>query len=453
MMLGPLLQKLADNSPVTMMVYGVLERLLDKKKMDEWFNMNCQTQYTRHILFSSLVFLMLNVVCRVRSSVHAAYRNSNNIDNSIVAVYDKLKGMENQTSAGIVAYIAGEAEGLIREMGGTNAPWLPGYKVKLLDGNCIEKTDHRLEVLRETKAGALPGKALVVFEPETDLAVAVFPCEDAYTQERALLDQVLETVKPNEVWIADRNFCVQDFLEGIHEKGAYFVIRQHKNMPYKSLYDEEFIGDSETGSVFEQAVQLSSSAGKTYTARRVIVRLKNPTRKGESELTILTNLPKEVANALKISELYRGRWGIETAFQRLEKHLHSEINTLGYPKAALFGFCMALVAFNAYAIVMAALRAAYPKQDINNEISDYYIAEEVASTYAGVDKLVDDEEWDIFREGSTKEVGALLIDLALKIDLWRFKKNKRGPKKPPKPKEKFVGKPHVSTARLLAAKG
>jgi IS4 transposase len=112
----------------------------------------------------------------------------------------------------------------------------------------------------------------------------------------------------------------------------------------------------------------------------VIVRLKNLTRKGESELTIFTNLPKEVANALKISELYRGRWGIETAFQRLEKHLHSEINTLGYPKAALFGFCMALVAFNAYAIVMASVRAAYPKQDINNEISDYYIAEEIAST-------------------------------------------------------------------------
>jgi hypothetical protein len=159
MLLGPLLQKLAENSPVTMMVYGVLERLLDKKKMDEWFNMNCQTQYTRHILFSSLIFLMLNVVCRVRSSVHAAYRNSNNIGNSIVAVYDKLKGMENQTSAGIVGYISGEAESLIREMGGTNAPWLSGYKVKLLDGNCIEKMDHRLQVLRETKAGALPGKA------------------------------------------------------------------------------------------------------------------------------------------------------------------------------------------------------------------------------------------------------------------------------------------------------
>ncbi|MCK7580878.1 MAG: transposase [Chromatiales bacterium] len=60
-------------------------------------------------------------------------------------------------------------------------------------------------------------------------------------------------------------------------------------------------------------------------------------------------------DALTVAELYRARWGIETAFQKLESHLNSEINTLGYPKAALFSFCLALVAFNLYAIVMAAL--------------------------------------------------------------------------------------------------
>ena len=63
--------------------------------------------------------------------------------------------------------------------------------------------------------------------------------------------------------------------------------------------------------------------------------------------------------------LYRTRWGIETAFQKLEKYLNSEIETLGYPQAALFGFCLGLVAFNLYAVVMAALRAAHPTQDID----------------------------------------------------------------------------------------
>lgn len=452
-MFGDLLQKFAEQSPVTVMVHGLLERLLNKDKIDEWFNTTCRVQYTRHILFSSLVYLMLNVVCRIRNSVHAAYRKSDLIDNSIVAVYSKLKGIETQTSAGIVVYIAGEAECIIREMGGTNPPRVSGYKIRVLDGNCIEKTDHRLQVLRETKAAALPGKALVVFDPETDLVINVFPCEDAYTQERALLNQVLETVQPQEIWMADRNFCVQDFLHGIHEKKAYFIIRHHQKMPYKSLSDEKLIGNSETGAVFEHRVQISSTRGTTYEARRIIVRLNQSTRKGETELAIFTNLPKDVVDALKVAELYRQRWEIETAFQKLEKYFYSEINTLGYPKAALFGFCLALVAFNVYAVVMAALRSAYPDEAMNDEVSDYYIAEEISATYTGMVIAVEGEEWLVFRNGSTHEVGQLLIDLALKIELWRFKKNKRGPKKPVKPKTQCVGKPHVSTARLLAGNG
>jgi len=40
-------------------------------------------------------------------------------------------------------------------------------------------------------------------------------------------------------------------------------------------------------------------------------------------------------------------------FQELEAHWHSEINTLGYPKAALFGLAVALVAYNVFAVVKA----------------------------------------------------------------------------------------------------
>jgi hypothetical protein len=46
---------------------------------------------------------------------------------------------------------------------------------------------------------------------------------------------------------------------------------------------------------------------------------------------------------------------METAFQHLEAYFHSAINTLGYPKAVLFGFCLALVAYNLLAVVLAAV--------------------------------------------------------------------------------------------------
>ena len=48
---------------------------------------------------------------------------------------------------------------------------------------------------------------------------------------------------------------------------------------------------------------------------------------------------------------------LKTAFEELEAPLNSEINTLGYPKAALFAFCLALVAYNVLSTVKAALRS------------------------------------------------------------------------------------------------
>jgi hypothetical protein len=92
-------------------------------------------------------------------------------------------------------------------MGGTLPPLLPGYRIKILDGNCLEATEDRIRELRGTAAGPLPGKSLVVLDPSLKLLVEVFGCEDGYTQERALLEHVLPTVEPGDCWIEDRNFC------------------------------------------------------------------------------------------------------------------------------------------------------------------------------------------------------------------------------------------------------
>jgi len=116
--------------------------------------------------------LMINVVCKVRPSVHSAYRDAQ-IHASVVALYAKLQNMELTTSQALVRYIAGEAEAVIHQVGGTLPALLPGYRVKFLDGNCIEATEHRWEALRKTNARALPGKALEVFDPQFGLAVDI----------------------------------------------------------------------------------------------------------------------------------------------------------------------------------------------------------------------------------------------------------------------------------------
>jgi IS4 transposase len=113
------------------------------------------------------------------------------------------------------------------------------------------------------------------------------------------------------------------------------------------------------------------------TARRITIELDKPTKDGDWEIHILTNLPVEEADALTVASLYADRWTVETAFQHLTEDLRCEINTLGYPRAALFGFCLALVAYNAVSVVKAALRAAHGKEFVQEQLSMYYVTLEV----------------------------------------------------------------------------
>ncbi|WP_334956260.1 hypothetical protein [Nostoc sp.] len=67
-------------------------------------------------------------------------------------------------------------------------------------------------------------------------------------------------------------------------------------------------------------------------------------------------------------------------FQVLRENLCCQINTLGYPKAALFTFCIALVAYNPLSAVRAALRSVYATEKIEAEIFSYYLADEIKAT-------------------------------------------------------------------------
>ena len=163
------------------------------------------------------------------------------------------------------------------------------------------------------RAGALPGHALVVLDPELMLAIDVVPCEDGHAQERSLLGQVLETVADRDLWIADRNFCTTDFLFGIARRGGSFVIRQHSSTLYCTLAGErEARGRIATGAVFEQALRATHPDGEVLLLRRVTVILDQPTRDGDTAIHLVTNLPAEAADARTIAELYGRRWTIET---------------------------------------------------------------------------------------------------------------------------------------------
>lgn len=452
-MLSRRFQAFVEQSPVSVMVRGVLERAFDAGRLDTLFEKTAETGYTRELLFSTLVRLMSEVVLGVSPTVHAAYQDAAQpLGVSITAVYDKAAGIETQVSRELVRDSMRHFSPLICALGGELPALLPGFRVLILDGNHLAGTEHRLKELRRMRAAALPGQALVVLDPQLMLIVDVLPWEDAHAQERSLLEQILPTVQPRDVWIDDRNFCTTKFLFGIHQRQGYFLVRQHAStLHWQLLGKRKSRGRVPTGRVYEQTVRLENPpTGETLLARRITVELDQPTRDGETVIHLLTNLPVESASAKQIARLYEKRWTIEKVFQDLTVALTCEINTLAYPRAALFAFCLALVAYNAVSLIQAALRAVHGHEKVQAEVSWYYLCLHLSKVYTGMMIALPAKHWDLFRRLDEREFATLLKELAAQIDLRRFRKHPRGPKKPPPKKLSGAKIKHVSTARILA---
>jgi hypothetical protein len=207
-------------------------------------------------------------------------------------------------------------------------------------------------------------------------------------------------------------------------------------------------GRTATGQVSQQRVSVVDEHGHPHVFRRLRIKLNQATRDGDTELYLLTNLPGRVSTK-RVAQLYQNRWKLETAFQHLEAYFHSEINTLGYPKAALFGFCLALVAYNLLAVVLAALRSIHGEDTVDQDVSLYYIANEISATYKGMMIAIPALEWDLFYSMNRADLAAILLELARRVRLQAFRKSPRRPRKPRPKGKKMSREGHVSTAKLL----
>jgi Transposase DDE domain len=448
MLLGPVFDRFVTKTPLSVMARATLECVLCPPDLDALFERCADQQYTRDLLFSTTVDLLSQVVCGIHKTVNAAYQAADDdIGVSVTSVYNKLAGVEPHTSAETVRFCAGQLAPVIAVLGPSPA-WLPGYRTRLLDGNHLAATEHRLKETRQDAAGPLPGFCLVTLDAASGLADDVFPCEDGHTQERALLDDVLQAVRARDLWLGDRNFCVARFLLGIAARGGFFIIREHAQVRCEANGQLRRCGRIETGRVWEQPVLVTDDAGNQLAVRRVTLVLDEPTRDGETEIVLLSNLPESAADAETVARLYHKRWTIEGMFQEMATALHAEIKTLCYPRAALLGFCLGLVAMNVFAGIRAALRAAHGQEAVE-EVSGYYVADELSGTYRGMMIAIPAEEWLICREMTTKELAGLLRKLAAKVRLEKFRRHRRGAKKAPTKRRYNKKKPHVSTARLL----
>ncbi len=439
-------ERFEQHAPASVMARTALEHALPAGWIDEVFDEHRERQYSRELLFSTVVELVTLVSLGLRPSLHAAARTMDTLPVTLAALYDKV----NRTEPAILrALVRGSAERLAPVAAAVDSGTiLPGWQVRVLDGNHLPASEKRLAPLREHRGAALPGQSLVVYDPDSGLVIDIVASEDAHQSERASMAPLLASARPGQLWIADRHFCTRMIMGGWDEARAGFIVREHARHPRLVGQGEwRECGRTETGQVREQAIEI---AGAHAPWRRIEVALDTPTEAGERVIRLWSNLPEEIG-AQRIAELYRTRWRIENMFQRLEAVLHSEIRSLGHPRAALLGFAVAVLAHNVLALLQRCVEQAHHEQKPPPEVSAFHLALHIRSGYEGMLIALPPEQWPSY-DGDPTALAERLLRLARNIDPRQVATSKRGPKVP-KPKgyvDGAIARAHVSTARVLA---
>ena len=139
-------------------------------------------------------------------------------------------------------------------------------------------------------------------------------------------------------------------------------------------------------------------------------------------------------------------------FQRLEAALHSEIRSLGHPRAALLGFAVAVLAHNVLALLQRCIERTHQATDPALQVSAYHLALQIRSGYEGMLIALPAEQWSSYDKAEPAAVAAHLTRLARNVVPRQVVASPRGPKLAAKKDygDAAVARAHVATARVLA---
>jgi hypothetical protein len=74
----------------------------------------------------------------------------------------------------------------------------------------------------------------------------------------------------------------------------------------------------------------------------------------------------------------------------------------------------------------------------------------MANVAESLETLIEPEDWTVFQTLTLVAMATWLIETAGRVQLRKYRKHSRGPKKPPAKRYHDPNRPHVSVARVLA---
>ena len=420
-------EKFAIASPMATLGMIAARAIFSSRQLDKIFQDASSRQYTKNVAFSTCAKLLGEVALLGTPSVNNAYNRVNaEIPVSISAIYQKLRNVEPKVCEALVGVTAAKATKLIHTLKATRQEPIPGYRLRVIDGNYLGRSERRIKELRDSKVASLPGMSVAVYDYATELISALLVDEDGHANERKLTPGLAQIVQEDDLIMADRLYCTYNMIDMLTEREAKFLIRHHGSIPIDiDGHKKNACGRCETGKVTYKQIELKDQ--RTVTA--IVITRDKPLKSGKSQVVLFTNLLVSKELAVSLANLYLKRWKVEEAFRQLTEYLSCEVRTLGYPRAALFAYSLAVTAYNCLRCVKAAAVNRFGTDFVDTNLSMYNVGQELKRTIPGMEIILGSDYWSRFDGMPLKALSSCMVEVAKNIRIACYQKSPRGKKK------------------------
>jgi hypothetical protein len=346
--------------------------------------------YERELSFTTMVQLIADALLCSRSGRDSFRRSKEEgtLGTSIQAVYDKLGRLPIRVSEGFLE----RSTLALREVFPDWSTWklpasLRGTRVVIYDGKSVKRVAHRLKLTRSSKGGLLGGRALVVQDWETGMAVSMYGDPDGESNDvkhlGKLVPRVREIIPGPLLHVGDCAFC--DLVQPKHFQSSpddHFLVRYHPKVKFhRDFQVSERVSSTEAG---ETVTDRWGWMGSEKDARRIYVRQIELHRENDKSIILITTLlDADESPAVDLLFVYRNRWGIEHMFQEVTEvfGLSHLIGTA--PQATLFQFAFCLLLYNMIQVVRGYIAQArqLDPNDISPELLFRDVEEELISCH------------------------------------------------------------------------
>nr|WKF56254.1 hypothetical protein HUO10_000704 [Paraburkholderia busanensis] len=453
------MERFVEHSPMAVMARLVMQWAVHAESLDDPFERSADgdAEPLREALFALTVDAMLRIAAQVNGASGAQGTNAMHgmrtagpsaLDANVTALHDRMSRAYPQwgralvrDSAALLLPVAAS-----RALDGLALP--ADWRVRVLDGasmsagmrcmpgpsGCTHVIAPDVPHLAEQGACALP-----VYDPQRGSIVDLLPYERGAVHERAFVAQLVESVRPGELWLLDGHFNPAAILAGWPSDGSLFVVREQACVPpYRSLGDAREQGRLDDAPVYEQRVAMAE-AGDTSPGFRRIEWHRDATDGGTGEVVrLLTNAPGSMLDALQIVQFATRAWHDALPLP-LDAIRDGALPGTIASRAAPLAAGIAALAYNVFAAMIGVVRQSIELDERDLERLPSHIAAGIETAYGGMMIALPPEDWRCYDKLSDIALRDLARQLAVHVDPRSLRRRRRDHKVSAK-----------SQARLLA---